>query len=560
MRAKRVKCGFFGGLDENMYQSACHAAESAGFSIDEGGALVKGPGFKKFLTCDGVVNGIWAGSIGGEKILAYAGGAYFNVYKLETQTNVKLGLIGSTPAKMFEFNGCLYILNSVNYYKYDGTSLSEVKGYAPLVAISTPPSGGGTPYEAANMLTKSRRQLFSPDGTSTFFILAETAAGIEKITAGGVELAESAYSYSQGMVEIFTPPAKGVNTLEVFYTMSSSSRTEILSCTNATLFGSNADVRVFLWGNSQRPCRRYHSELADGMPTAEYFPVTSFTEIGASPITDIVQQYDKQLIFTKDSAYFSYCEIKTSLSGQQYASFPVYPLNPAKGNLIYGSGCTMEGLPVTLCHDGLNVWQPGVVESEKNAVCFSSPINAKIKPYAKGGSVSSLLFNNISAGCLYFTAPGNMYVYNYKRKCFFCLSGLNALRMCYAYGNMYIAANDMCIYTLSPDEKGFNASYVTHYSPLGYGGAKTIKEVTLTVEAGEATAGKLRVDYISGNNTSYREQSFSIPASAKGRVVKVRIPVYAPLVHLARFTFSSPSGSLLKILGWEATVLEKGEI
>ncbi|MBO7157079.1 MAG: hypothetical protein J6W31_00590, partial [Clostridia bacterium] len=86
-----------------------------------------------------------------------------------------------------------------------------------------------------------------------------------------------------------------------------------------------------------------------GQPSAEYFPENNYTVIGSYPITDIISQYDRQLIFTKERAYYSYCQLRTDVEGHLYSSFPVFNLNGEKGSLLPFGGCIMNNEPVTVC-------------------------------------------------------------------------------------------------------------------------------------------------------------------------------------------------------------------
>ena len=51
------------------------------------------------------------------------------------------------------FSGNLYLLNGSQYRVWNGTALTDVGGYRPLVAVSVPPAGGGTALEQINKMT-----------------------------------------------------------------------------------------------------------------------------------------------------------------------------------------------------------------------------------------------------------------------------------------------------------------------------------------------------------------------------------------------------------------------
>lgn len=560
---KSVKYFIFGGLDENAKGKGGYAASCFGFYIDESGSLVKGNGLEEVISTPGVVTGMWGGTIAGKRILAFVAGNRLYIYNIDTETTTDAGYTGGDESAMFEFDGKLYILCSGGYYRYDGTTLSSVEGYIPLVAISSTHDGGGTAYESVNMLTPKRRQKFSCNGSATTYRLAErNIYSVISVDINGEVLSPAGYTVDtvDGIVTFDIPPAAGLNNMEITYSMTTSSRSVVLGCKKAMLFGSNADERIFLWGNALHPNCRYNSDLADGVPSAEYFPVTGYTYIGSAPITDIVQHYDRQLIFTKNSAYLSVCETRTSLSGQTYLSFPVYPLNPSKGSLTCCNGATVEGMPVSVCDDGINVWQATEVESQRNAVCISTPIKQAVSVGIHSGSTNLTVFSDVSSGRLFAALGNSIYVYDSNRKCWFKLEGITALRFTSAFGRVYIYSSGMKIYRLSPSLVNHNAEYTTHFTEFSPGRLVSINSLILTVKVGDNTAGSVSAVFSGGRQICRRREEFSIPSNKKGYVERLKIPMFIPYADGVSFTFSSPEGKELNLLGYEVIYTEKGEI
>lgn len=561
MKERVVKYSFFGGIDQNAKGNGAFAADAHGFIIDDAGALRKRQGFLEFLSAPSPITGIWAGGLGTKRVLAYVSGARLYVYDFDTGVAENAGALSGGESSLFGFGGALYILSGGNYHKYDGAALTPVEGYIPLIAVSATPEGGGTRLESINALTPKRREQFTSDGVSKTYRLAENPiAAVVSVTVNGAPLPAEAFAsdLAAGTVVFADAPEGGLNNVEITYAAPSSHRSDILGFAHVMLFGSNADERVFLWGNPQKPATRMHSELAGGVPSAEYFPVDAYTVVGNTAITDIVQQYDRQLIFTENSAYFSFCEMKTSLSGQLYASFPVYPLNPVKGSFIYGAGCTLAGMPVTLCGDGLNAWEPTEVESQKNAVCFSGAVKSALKPVLRPGSPLRL-FSDIAGGNLLFAFSGVLYIYNIARKSFSKLTGLTALKFCGAHGRVYIVSQNNKIYTLSETPADYDALYATHYTDFGKSGLKNIKSITLIIEAEENCGGALRATWHNGRRQRSKTVPFSVPEDLKDCVVKLQIPLHISLTQGAAFGFSCPAGKRLSLLGYEVAITEKGE-
>ena len=368
----------FRGLDERVRFSdnLSTAQELTNYCVTESRTIRKRPGQRMVLTTNVPIDGMWSGYLGTEHHFLYAAGGVLYRAGADFASKQIIGSIGSGRCTFFEFNKQVYIKTPTRYSKYDGSEVHEVAGYIPLVIVGSTPAGAGEPFEDVNLLTTSRRAQFVTTATDKVYHLPEKGLdGITNILLDGqygvVTLASS--DKENGTVTFTNPLGEG-HILEIMYRAGEDKRDTILQATGVMLFGGSTDGHVFLWGNPDHPNVRYHSELADGQPSAEYFPENNYTVIGDSEITDIISQYDRQLIFTKDRAFYSYCELQTDALGNTYASFPVYNLNGEKGSLLRNVGCIMENDPVTLCADGLNRWTSTTVENERNAKCFSEPV------------------------------------------------------------------------------------------------------------------------------------------------------------------------------------------
>ncbi len=412
----------FNGIDEsqpiqNFPKSASHMMN---FRIGRDGSLIKRNGRVKVSEIDGDIDSIWSGNINGEEAVIFASKG--KLYRISSTAipavPTLIGDIGEEgECLMFDFNGKLYIKSESFYGKYDGNTISEVEGYIPCVAMSCSPSGEGVILEQINILSDKRRQLFSGTGTGVFYKLAENE--IDEIISIKIDGVDYEYKYSlesaRGAISFEKPPAEGLNNVEIIYSKANpeSDRRRFFGCTRVMLFGGNSDGRAFFWGNGEYPNYRFHTELADGIPSVEYFPINAFTVIGNSRINSIVQQYDRQLIFTENQAFYSYCELKTDALGNTYSSFPVFSLNGSKGCIIETDGCIIDNRPITLCNDGLNMWESTSVENEKNAVCFTMAINDTISGLIDGKSDISI-FDFQANRELYLISRAAAYVYNYN--------------------------------------------------------------------------------------------------------------------------------------------------
>lgn len=447
----------FAGIDERVkLQSGIGIAEDMlNFRVSDSGSLEKRANTEIVYSFAGsVIAGIWCGSLNGKSSIFVA--LKHGLYRVEPDVipytpEYVAKLPNDERYDMFEFNGFLYIKSENFYGKYDGNEFYEVEGYIPCVAINCAPSGEGEIFEQINLICDKRRQLFSGDGKIFQYFLAEKdVQEIVSVKLDGVDF-DSQFSFRGGNEIIFEKvPPEGINNLEIVYRKANvkSDRDRIMKCKRLMLFGGNSDGRAFLWGNDELPNYRFHSELADGVPSVEYFPVNAFTVIGNSKINCIVQQYDKQLIFTKNEAYYSYCELKEDGLKNIYSSFPVFSLNGSKGCIIETKGCVIDNRPVTICDDGLNLWEATAVENEKNSICFSMPIQDSLSELIKTERDSLAIFDFQANRELLIIGSERTYIYNYGNGSFYVYDYLSGKYHCAHGSKIYYARGyDLCVFS-----------------------------------------------------------------------------------------------------------------
>lgn len=499
MANRYLKITKFEGLDQRkkFSEDPRYSPDMCNFTVCEDGTIKKRAGSR---LVDSDVNGsvyrIWSGYLNGEVYFIVCAGTRIYRYFPDTDTLTTINVTAGECKHIFAFGNALFFLCDSGYFKYTKGIYSAHTPYIPLVAISSLADGSGTAFEKPNMLTGKKRQQFSADGSSVKYALAEKS--IDKVLwvkINGSSVTEWTADTENGTVTFTKAPEKGLNNLEICWEKASTSKTSmIFNCTRSMNFGGNTDTRVFLYGNPNYPNYRFYSELADGLPSAEYFPETNYTVIGNSTITDMVQQYDRQLIFTEDRAYYSYCEIRTDALGNYYPSFPVYNLNFEKGNLIKGSNAVIDNTPVTLSDDGLNRWVSTTVQDERNAVCFSQPITNTVKRILAGGHADECcIYDRQSTSELYFSTPFGLYIYNYSAGIWYRYDQINAVQICEVKGKLFWLndLNELYYYSdeLTDDQYGPITAYWC--SPTGKFGASgrrfDLTAVTVEADGGEGT-------------------------------------------------------------------------
>lgn len=356
------------------------------------------------------IQGMWRGKINGAYHFLYACDG--KLYKYDNGINTELGTLTDAKTFFFAFNDKVYILNGVEYKYWDGVDFLPVAGYRPLIAINTPPAGGGTLYEQINVLTGAKRQTFSPDETVKAYQLAETNIdSIDYVKVNG-ELKTITTDYTvdlaNGKVNFVTAPETGnPGSIEIGWTKGTGQRDLILKCRAALLYGGANDTRVFMWGNGDYKNRRFYSGLADGVPSAEYFPANYWSDVGSDEfeITDIVKQFDRQIIFTENKAYYSYFE----MIGDEVA-FPVYPLNDVKGNKAFNQARIVLNNPYTIM-EGVYEWLTTSVRDERNVRYMSKRVQPALDEV---DLTAAITYDHEVNGEYWLSIANNVYIYNYR--------------------------------------------------------------------------------------------------------------------------------------------------
>ena len=358
--------------------------------------LKKRPGFHTLLTLaddestNKSVNGLWFGNImGNEYGLAACDGKLWKIWAngAYLATPVNLGSLNtSKPVNFFPYSNIVYILNGFEYYYYDGTTFGTVSGYVPLVIVSRAPDGGdGKTLEEVNKLNGKRRVWFSPDGTSTTFKLPETGlASIDKVinNATGAEITTGfTKNTTYGTVTFSSAPARGVNTIEISYTVTTTHRTDVTSMTNAELFLGSQDEAVFLYGDGTN--KAIYSGLDyNGNSSAEYFPdlnVITVTDEN-TPITSLIRHNTKLMCYKTTSTYSISFGLVTLPDNTQEYGFYVTPCNKILGNVALGQVRLVLNDPITLFNDDLYKWNNSspysadITRDERMAVRISDRI------------------------------------------------------------------------------------------------------------------------------------------------------------------------------------------
>ena len=345
-------------------------------------------------TTDTVVRGLWSGFVDGQEVLCAACNGYLWQLARDADGAWSKTACGAVDTEedvfMFGFEGKLYLLNGSEYKVWDGTALTDVSGYRPMVAVSVPPAGGGTALEQVNKLTGARRARFSPDGTSTVFKLPDMGLkSIDYVKHVLIDMEVINYDTDlvNGTVTISPALPEGTNSIEVGWTVYGDTAEEILAMRYAELYNGSQDTRVFIYGDGTN--RAFYSGIDfDGAPRADYFPDLNVAHVGDenTPITAMIRHYDRLLCFKLDSAWsIGYSQL-TLADGTVTAGFYVSPVNRSVGNCAPGQAVLVENRPRTL--DGRSVveWKStsssgNINGDERNAERISQRVEETIRSF-----------------------------------------------------------------------------------------------------------------------------------------------------------------------------------
>lgn len=487
---------------------------------------------------DSVVRGIWSGFVNGTEVLCAACNGFLWQLSFTGGKWSKTSCGALNTGKdvfMFGFDEKLYMLNGTQYKVWDGTTLSDVAGYRPLVVTASAPGGGGTVLESVNKLNGLRRCRFSPDGTATVFTLPEKGiTSVDYVTdlVTGSSMTGWTADTAAGTVTFGAAPAAGTATVEVGWTYPDSDSAKVQAMKYAEIYNGAQDSRVFLYGDGTNQCI-YSGLDSSGQPRADYFPDLNVAAVGDenTPITAMIRHYNKLMAFKLDSAYTIYYDTLTLTGGETVAGFYITPVNRSIGNCAPGQAVLVENRPRTL--DGRSVieWKATstsgtVTGDQRNAQRVSQRVDNTIRlfdlataktfydkyahEYYVIGSDGTAIVNNVDADAWYiYTNFGASCLINYKDELYFGTAD-GYLRH---VSESYYSDNGEAIDALwESGSMAFDEDYMRKYSAMLWVGVKPENN------------GYLKITAETDRKSDFAEYSFSTDdASAVPRMNRIKL-------------------------------------
>lgn len=450
----------FFGLNEDVDgETGLKLGESPNMSnwrITDNYKLRKREGYDELFTSIAAksIQGMWYGKISGIFYFLFACNGHIYRHNLADHVNSDLGTLTDAKTFMFAFNNKVYFLNGTEYKYWDGTTFGIVAGYRPKIFIGTPPAGGGTAFEEVNLLTGAKRQTFSADGIATEYKIAEDNIGtLDGVKVNGVNEPNHTVDLITGKVTFTTAPTVGQDNVEIAWTKGTGTRATVQNNKKTLLFGGANDSRIHIFGNDTLKNRVYFTGLADGVPSAEYFPENNFNQVGSDEfaITDMVRQYDRALIFTENDTWYTYYDAVTT-NNVVVASFPVFALNQERGNVAFGQAQLIRNNPFTI-DEGVYEWVSTNVRDERNVKYLSLRVQPSLDEI---DLTTAITYDWQEMGEYWICVDSVVYIYAYRIDVWYKFTGIAAKCFIVIKGKMYFGTGNGQIMIFGKDIRNDN--------------------------------------------------------------------------------------------------------
>jgi hypothetical protein len=311
-----------------------------------------------------------------EQIIFHSG---TKLYKLvdSTVTEIYDGLT-ATKGSFFNFGGKLYYMQPGKYLQYDGTTVSEVVPYIPVVIINRTPSGGGDVLEDYNRIGKGFTNKFNGDNTSVNYTLTDSGLDATTVTCtvDGVAKTEGTdftVNRTTGVVTFSSAPPTGTNNVVITaYKTVQEDIDSILKCKYAIPFGGQNDNRLFVGGNGTGYF--YWTGISANGIDATYFAYNNYNIIGNpdEDITGFAKHYETLCIFKENEIY-----------GETYTFDGTKGIfNTFNINAYIGCDCpgTLQNIMNNIVWCNSRIGMQILISTEKTNVRNVLPISRNINP------------------------------------------------------------------------------------------------------------------------------------------------------------------------------------
>src|SRR5574344_642444 len=378
---------------------------------DVPGKVRKCMGYKLTKTYSARINGVHQIK-GSSNVLVHSG---TNIYLGDT---LLYSAANDARSVSFQLGEKLYISDGKAILTYDGTtvSLASASAYIPTLTIAKAPTGGGTDYEALNLLQPAFKELFAGTASATAYQLTfgnldSTALEVKVLNSSGTwvtktEKTDYTVDRTTGIVTFTTAPGVSPVTgednvsIQAYRTVTGYAD-RVNKCTIGTLYGINgAQDRLFLSGNPTTTYLNY--DWYSGQNDGTYFPDTAYATIGNSASAIIGYSIINNYLATHKD------ELETSQTivlryGELSDSKPTFPIK----NTLQGAGAIAKYTFAYLCTEPLFLTRSGVyavtsqdVTGEKYSPNRSFYVNGKLLSESNLSEAFAYVYHDMYWLCL----------------------------------------------------------------------------------------------------------------------------------------------------------------
>lgn len=416
-------------------------------------------------------SGAWSGAIGGKRHTVVSFGGVLWDIQPEGGEPVKKGNCTQDAASFFGFGNKVYLLNGHEYLSWDGgvsSSFQTVEGYIPTVRTASRPDGGGTLLENVNRLTGKRKVKFSPDGTSTAFVLEKDID--EVVSVSGTSIGYSV-DKANGTVNFTSAPPAGVNTVVITYRKGNGARTQVTRMRYAEFYNGATDTRVFLYGDGTNKTIYSGMDIDKSAPSAEYFPDLFEAKVGDenTPITAMVRHYARMMVFKTGSAWsMDYSTVSNAL-GQTTTVFLVLPVNRQLGNEAPGQVRLLENNPLSLAEKNIYQWKASttggnITADTRNASRVSDRVRATLAGFDLARTIT---FNRLRESEFWFLYGGTALILNYAADAWYRYENCPFLGMLEIEGEVYGFTKEGAVRHVSRQYRNDDGEEIDAYAETG---------------------------------------------------------------------------------------------
>ncbi|WP_283673828.1 hypothetical protein [Butyricicoccus sp. Marseille-Q5471] len=496
----------FGGADFRTHPTKVSLSRSPDLKnliCEQNEFLVKRTGYQTQATFSGPIFGLFA-LPDGTGTVVHAGEALQCRLWDGTTTELCIGM-QQDFSQSFTMKGALYLLDGLTYRvvrrNEDDTAWEAVPvnetAFVPTTTISAAPTGGGTSYEAVNLLTPKRINTFIGNGSATQFQVDAKELDDQPVTAtvNGTAATVSSVNRATGMVTLSAAPANGNGLANVAITFSKTVEghlARINKCRFAGLYGGKNDTRVFLSGNPDEPACDWQSGLYD--PT--YFPDTGYTQMGtdASAIMGYLKQYESQMIVKAGGAQEATSFLRTYLMADDGTA--LYPLGQGaqgEGAIARRSFATLNDLPLFLSARGVMGAYGTAVAEQRTLRNVSEAVSPRLSAEPDLQNACAV----VHEGKYYLAVGGHVYIADGSLSeadgapAWFYWDNVPAQCLAVLDGRLWFGTQDgrLCRFCLADDQhaylddgKAIDAYWRTPTLPLGqWARFKSIRDVIPTL-------------------------------------------------------------------------------